>query len=150
MIAWPGNYEMVIMKQVNNRLSRCLGVSLLYLQVENPLPVTSGLVVEVAWLLVRLVFWFFFNGFLLHFLYFASLKSADADVLHRLDKWTLAGVLYLLGQFMTCKYAVIYGLPYLQARLDGMWAPTPPACIAYVYHYSDMWRSVTFHPSCLH
>ncbi|PVD25425.1 hypothetical protein C0Q70_13081 [Pomacea canaliculata] len=108
-------------------------------RVENPLPVTSGLVVEVAWLLVRLVFWFFFNGFLLHFLYFASLKSADADVLHRLDKWTLAGVLYLLGQFMTCKYAVIYGLPYLQARLDGMWAPTPPACIAYVYHYSDMW-----------
>ena len=56
------------------------------------------------------------------------------------NKWTLATTAYLIGQFMTNKYVVIYGAMTQTARLDGLELADNPACISYIYVYSDMWK----------
>jgi hypothetical protein len=49
-------------------------------------------------------------------------------------------IVYVAGQLFHLKYTIIFGLPSLFAKLDGMTPPEPPICISRVSNYSDMWR----------
>ncbi|KAK7479492.1 hypothetical protein BaRGS_00029308 [Batillaria attramentaria] len=108
--------------------------------MESPRKLTGRRLADITWCFLRIVFWFFFNHAMLHLVFFSTLAQTP-PLFQAMDRWTLLGTAWLLGQFMTNKYFVIYGLPSQIARLDGLEPATFPACISYIYKYSDMWRS---------
>ncbi|KAL8603618.1 hypothetical protein ACOMHN_005560 [Nucella lapillus] len=118
-------------------------------QIENPECVSKNCGVNIVWKFLRVCLWFCFNNIMLHFLLFSACGE-EASALQGADKWTIITTAYLIGQFMTNKYAVIYGSMQQTARLDGLVLAENPLCISYIYAYSDMWKS--FDPglySCL-
>lgn len=88
---------------------------------------------------MRMIFWAFFNEFILHFLYFNALQH-NLSVIQDMDLWTLAGIGYCQGQFFMNKYTVMFGLPSVVARISGIEPPSGPKCVAHIYTYSDMWK----------
>ncbi|KAK7479497.1 hypothetical protein BaRGS_00029313, partial [Batillaria attramentaria] len=109
-------------------------------EMESPRKLTGRRLADITWCFLRIVFWFFFNHAMLHLVFFSTLAQTP-PLFQAMDRWTLLGTAWLLGQFMTNKYFVICGLPSQIARLDGLEPATFPACISYIYKYSDMWRS---------
>ena len=108
-------------------------------QAEHPQPCTRARLGDVVFKLARILFWAVLNSVLLHFLY-AHAINGNSLVLAKQSRWTLAAIGYLLGQFFMVKYLVLFGLPAQLARLDGFEPPAVPACISYIYCYSDMWK----------
>ncbi|CAI4224380.1 unnamed protein product [Auanema sp. JU1783] len=89
---------------------------------------------------LRVIFWMFVYDILLHFIHVNALFNSPFTVIDQLDKYELASVAYVAGQFFHLKYVVIFGLPSFFAMVDGMIPPPPPICISRVSRYSRMWR----------
>nr|KAG5693943.1 hypothetical protein BaRGS_008212 [Batillaria attramentaria] len=89
-------------------------------EMESPRKLTGRRLADITWCFLRIVFWFFFNHAMLHLVFFSTLAQTP-PLFQAMDRWTLLGTAWLLGQFMTNKYFVIYGLPSQIARLDGFW-----------------------------
>lgn len=89
--------------------------------------------------IVRIMFWTFVNCTILHFFYAHALIE-NSVVLGKENRWVLTAVGYFVGQFFMMKYIVIFGLPAQLARIDGFEPPTVPACVSYIYCYTDMWK----------
>nr|KAG5693942.1 hypothetical protein BaRGS_008211 [Batillaria attramentaria] len=89
-------------------------------EMESPRKLTGRRLADITWCFLRIVFWFFFNHAMLHLVFFSTLAQTP-PLFQAMDRWTLLGTAWLLGQFMTNKYFVICGLPSQIARLDGFW-----------------------------
>lgn len=89
---------------------------------------------------VRILFWYFFIEFFLHFMYFDAIMS-DHDFLKQLPKDALVSVAYAAGHFFQIKYVVMFGMPAFFAKLDNMQPQDGPICIARVSLYSKIWRN---------
>ncbi|KAL8560174.1 hypothetical protein ACOMHN_021669 [Nucella lapillus] len=109
-------------------------------QFQEPQPWTGRRLVEVVWKLARVLFWAWMNFVLVHFVYPHAINN-NTVLLAQQSRWTIAAIGYSLGQLFMVKYLVFFGLPAQLARLDGFEPPAVPACISYIYCYSDMWRS---------
>ncbi|CAC5364454.1 unnamed protein product [Mytilus coruscus] len=94
---------------------------------------------SIAFQATRVIFWAFFNEFILHFFYFNAFQH-HVSVLENMDQWTLWGMGYCQGQFLMMKYFVLFGLPSVVARICGIEPPAGPKCIGHIYKYSDMWK----------
>ena len=94
--------------------------------------------VEV-WRLIRYLFWMVFYEVSLHFIYYSAVIF-DVQLVSRLSYWELCGLGYWLGQAFMVKYVVLYGLPGVLARLDGVDAPLVPHCLSYLTLYSQVWK----------
>nr|KAG5693941.1 hypothetical protein BaRGS_008210 [Batillaria attramentaria] len=90
-------------------------------EMESPRKLTGRRLADITWCFLRIVFWFFFNHAMLHLVFFSTLAQTP-PLFQAMDRWTLLGTAWLLGQFMTNKYFVIYGLPSQIARLDAFCA----------------------------
>ncbi|XP_076445674.1 protein-cysteine N-palmitoyltransferase HHAT-like [Babylonia areolata] len=95
---------------------------------------------DIVWKLVRILFWAVMNIVILHFIYPHAING-NSTVLAQQSRMTIAAIGYSLGQLFMVKYLVLFGLPAQLARLDGFEPPAVPACISYIYCYSDMWRA---------
>ncbi|KAK3092724.1 hypothetical protein FSP39_006548, partial [Pinctada imbricata] len=105
------------------------------------LPWTKERWKSVGSIFLRSVFWAFINQLLLHYIYFGAIQQ-NISVMNDIDMWTLAGVGYWSGQFFMTKYFVLFCYPACWARLEGIYPPPGPKCIAYIYTYSDMWKYI--------
>ncbi|KAF4517441.1 hypothetical protein B566_EDAN005050 [Ephemera danica] len=90
--------------------------------------------------LLRYSFWMLVMDVWLHLIYSNAL-ALQPKVVWKLDSWTLYGLGYCLGQYFMIKYTVVYGLPGVLARAEGVKAPAPPKCIGRIHLYSEMWRT---------
>ncbi|GMS97582.1 hypothetical protein PENTCL1PPCAC_19757, partial [Pristionchus entomophagus] len=66
--------------------------------------------------------------------------TSQAATNSRLNGYHMFSIAYILGQYFHLKYTVIFGVPSLFARIDGLTPPPPPICISRVSRYSRMWR----------
>ncbi|KAL3872849.1 hypothetical protein ACJMK2_036036 [Sinanodonta woodiana] len=105
--------------------------------LEVPLPWTR--VISHGVFVIRMIFWAFFNEFILHWFYFSALQN-NVIVIKSVSLWTLTGIGYCQGQFFMNKYVVMFGFPAAFARIDGFDPPPGPRCISYIYLYSNMWK----------
>ncbi|VDI61392.1 Hypothetical predicted protein [Mytilus galloprovincialis] len=102
-------------------------------------PLQEKQMISVAFFALRMIFWAFFNEFILHFFYFNALQH-NLSVIEDMDLWTLSGIGYCQGQFFMIKYTVMFGIPSVVARTCGIEPPAGPKCIGHIYTYSDMWK----------
>lgn len=102
-------------------------------------PLDENQVISIAFFALRMIFWAFFNEFILHFFYFNALQH-NLSVIEDMDLWTLSGIGYCQGQFFMIKYTVMFGIPSVVARACGIEPPPGPKCIGHIYTYSDMWK----------
>ncbi|KAK7463226.1 hypothetical protein BaRGS_00038211 [Batillaria attramentaria] len=109
-------------------------------QTRVPNRLTRQRLKDIILRLLRIMFWAILNNVLLHYFYAHAINSSTSVLKHQ-NRWTLAAVGYTLGQFFMTKYVVMFGLPAQVARLDGFEPPNVPACISYIYCYTDMWKS---------
>ncbi|KAK7107295.1 protein-cysteine N-palmitoyltransferase HHAT-like [Littorina saxatilis] len=109
-------------------------------QAKHQVPCTKARLKDIVLRLVSVMFWAVMNGVMLHYIYAHAINSSS-KVLAKQSRWTVAAIGYILGQFFMMKYLVLFGLPAQLSRLDGFEPPAVPACISYIYCYSDMWKS---------
>lgn len=108
-------------------------------QVKHPVPHTRARLMDIVFKLLRILFWSVMTTVMLHYVYVHAINN-NSTVLVKQTRWALAAIGYLLGQFFMMKYVLMFGLPAQVARLDGYEPPAVPACISYIYCYSDMWK----------
>ncbi|KAJ8248569.1 hypothetical protein GJAV_G00243400 [Gymnothorax javanicus] len=76
---------------------------------------------------------------LIHLMYMHALAGHET-YLQFLPPWALGGLALALVQFFFVKYLVLFGLPSLLSRLDGLRAPRLPRCVSIMYSFTGMWR----------
>ena len=108
-------------------------------QVRRPLSCTKERTRHVLVSLGRILLWALFYTIILHYFYAHAINKCPQTML-RQSRWCLAAIAYFLGQFFMVKYLVLFGVSTQLARLDGFEPPFPPACVSYVYCYTDMWK----------
>ncbi|CAJ0928618.1 unnamed protein product, partial [Mesorhabditis belari] len=88
----------------------------------------------------RLLFWLGFLDFLMHFIYVNAVFSSPNTLLFGMNSYQVMSISYAVGQYFHIKYVVIFGIPSLFAKIDGMTPPPPPICVSRVSRYSRIWR----------
>ena len=111
-----------------------------YTQSRQPYSLSRQRLRDIVLKLARFLFWAVMNSLMLHFIYPHAINS-NSHTLAKQSRWTLVAIGFVLGQFFMMKYVVLFGLPAQVARLDGFEPPSIPACISYIYCYSDMWKA---------
>uniref|UniRef100_A0A1I8BZ57 Innexin n=1 Tax=Meloidogyne hapla TaxID=6305 RepID=A0A1I8BZ57_MELHA len=53
---------------------------------------------------------------------------------------SIVSIAYVAGQLFHLKYYIIFGIPSIFAKIDGMQPNPSPICISHVAKYSQMWR----------
>ncbi|CAH2005281.1 unnamed protein product [Acanthoscelides obtectus] len=86
------------------------------------------------------LFWFLFEGVMLHFVYVNAAAFHPFEFLQNLDSWAFYGFGYAMGQHFHIKYVVIYGLSTSLASFENVMVPHLPRCIGRIHLYSDMWK----------
>ncbi|XP_063048051.1 protein-cysteine N-palmitoyltransferase HHAT [Engraulis encrasicolus] len=87
----------------------------------------------------RVCVWWCVAETLIHTMHMHSIQSNET-YLEILPPWALGGLALALVQFFYVKYLVLFGVPSLLARLDGLQPPTLPRCVSIMYSFSGMWR----------
>ena len=62
------------------------------------------------------------------------------DLPWHISTFNLAGLLYLVSQFFTIKYIVLWSFTSAFACFDGIKTPSLPKCTSCFYYVSDVWR----------
>ncbi|KAF8374739.1 hhat-2 [Pristionchus pacificus] len=88
----------------------------------------------------RLFFWAIVFESLIHLIPVNALFASPFTIINGLNGYEMSSIAYVVGQYFHVKYVVIFGVPSLFARIDGMTPPPPPICISRVSRYSRMWR----------
>ncbi|XP_064173882.1 protein-cysteine N-palmitoyltransferase HHAT isoform X2 [Anguilla rostrata] len=87
----------------------------------------------------RICAWWGLAELMIHLMYTHAIAGYEA-YLHFLPPWALGGLALALVQFFYVKYLVLFGLPSLLARLDGLSPPRLPRCVSIMYSFTGMWR----------
>ncbi|KAL7632759.1 UNVERIFIED_CONTAM: hypothetical protein RMT77_016883 [Armadillidium vulgare] len=87
----------------------------------------------------KFLFYLFVADTLLYFFYAHSFQY-NPRYIENLNSWTIAGYYSFILIFFFLKYVVMYGLPSVFARAEGIQTPDPPRCVFLVRRYSDIWR----------
>ncbi|XP_018595606.2 protein-cysteine N-palmitoyltransferase HHAT isoform X2 [Scleropages formosus] len=89
--------------------------------------------------IARIFAWWLLAEFMIHVMYMHTIQSNET-YLHLLSPWALGGLALALVQFFYVKYLVLFGVPSLLARLDGLEPPRLPRCVSTMYSFAGMWR----------
>uniref|UniRef100_A0A915PVF1 Acyltransferase 3 domain-containing protein n=1 Tax=Setaria digitata TaxID=48799 RepID=A0A915PVF1_9BILA len=94
---------------------------------------------EIIFFTLRIIFWWLFIHFMLHFTYFEWILY-DSDYARNLPKNEFVSLGMALGTFFHLRYVVIFGLPRIFALIDNMQPYDGPICINRLVLYSKAWR----------
>nr|XP_028580566.1 protein-cysteine N-palmitoyltransferase HHAT isoform X4 [Podarcis muralis] len=89
---------------------------------------------------VRILLWWWLAELMIHFMYIHAICSSPSH-LEAVTYWTLGGLALAQVLFFYVKYLVLFGVPALVIRLDGLKSPDLPRCVSTMYSFSGMWRS---------
>ncbi|XP_060034359.1 protein-cysteine N-palmitoyltransferase HHAT isoform X4 [Erinaceus europaeus] len=109
-------------------------------QMRCPQPLSPGarLALLVAGL-GRLLCWWALAELLAQLMYTHAL-CASPTLLGTVSAWTLGGLALAQVHFFYVKYLVLFGVPALLMRLDGLVPPPQPRCVSTMFSFSGMWR----------
>ncbi|XP_060220931.1 protein-cysteine N-palmitoyltransferase HHAT isoform X2 [Meriones unguiculatus] len=89
----------------------------------------------------RLLCWWWLAELLVRLMYMHALFGST-PLLERLSCWALGGLALAQVLFFYVKYLVLFGVPALLMRLDGLTPPPLPRCVSTVFSFTGMWRYV--------
>ncbi|XP_060220933.1 protein-cysteine N-palmitoyltransferase HHAT isoform X4 [Meriones unguiculatus] len=87
----------------------------------------------------RLLCWWWLAELLVRLMYMHALFGST-PLLERLSCWALGGLALAQVLFFYVKYLVLFGVPALLMRLDGLTPPPLPRCVSTVFSFTGMWR----------
>uniref|UniRef100_A0A671FVR1 Hedgehog acyltransferase n=1 Tax=Rhinolophus ferrumequinum TaxID=59479 RepID=A0A671FVR1_RHIFE len=76
---------------------------------------------------------------MVHLMYMHAIYGS-AHVLGAVSCWTLGGLALAQVLFFYVKYLVLFGVPALLMRLDGLTPPPLPRCVSTMFSFTGMWR----------
>ncbi|MBZ3891428.1 Protein-cysteine N-palmitoyltransferase HHAT [Sciurus carolinensis] len=91
----------------------------------------------------RLLCWWGLTELMAHLMYMHAICSS-IPLLGTVSFWTLGGLALAQVLFFYVKYLVLFGVPALLMRLDGLNPPPLPRCVSTMFSFTGMWRSVTW------
>ncbi|XP_058021289.1 protein-cysteine N-palmitoyltransferase HHAT isoform X2 [Ahaetulla prasina] len=93
------------------------------------------------WGAVRILIWWCLAELMIHFMYMHAIYSSISH-LEAVTYWTLGGLALAQVLFFYVKYLVLFGVPALVVRMDGLKPPDLPRCVSTMYSFSGMWRYI--------
>uniref|UniRef100_A0A8C3WEP6 Hedgehog acyltransferase n=1 Tax=Catagonus wagneri TaxID=51154 RepID=A0A8C3WEP6_9CETA len=87
----------------------------------------------------RLLFCWWLVELMVHLMYTHAICSS-VPLLSTVSCWTLGGLALAQVLFFYVKYLVLFGVPALLMRLDGLTPPPPPRCVSTMFSFTGMWR----------
>ncbi|XP_031195221.1 protein-cysteine N-palmitoyltransferase HHAT isoform X1 [Mastomys coucha] len=87
----------------------------------------------------RLLCWWWLAELMVHLMYMHALYSS-IPLLESVSCWTLGGLALAQVLFFYVKYLVLFGVPALLLRLDGLTPPSLPRCVSTMFSFTGMWR----------
>ncbi|XP_004578733.2 protein-cysteine N-palmitoyltransferase HHAT [Ochotona princeps] len=93
----------------------------------------------LAWGLGRLLCWWVLAELMAHLMYMHAIYSS-IPLLETVSCWTLGGLALAHVLFFYVKYLVLFGVPALLMRLDGLTPPPLPRCVSTMFSFTGMWR----------
>nr|XP_044997502.1 protein-cysteine N-palmitoyltransferase HHAT isoform X2 [Jaculus jaculus] len=87
----------------------------------------------------RLLCWWGLAELMVHLMYTHALHSST-PLLEVVSCWTLGGLALAHVLFFYVKYLVLFGVPALLMRLDGLSPPPLPRCVSTMFSFAGMWR----------
>ncbi|ELW47783.1 Protein-cysteine N-palmitoyltransferase HHAT [Tupaia chinensis] len=93
----------------------------------------------LAWGLGRLLCWWWLAELMAHLMYMHAIYSS-IPLLEAVSDWTLGGLALAQVLFFYVKYLVLFGIPALLMRLDGLRPPPLPRCVSTMFSFTGMWR----------
>ncbi|KAM8817443.1 protein-cysteine N-palmitoyltransferase HHAT isoform 1-T1 [Rhynchonycteris naso] len=78
---------------------------------------------------------------MVHLMYMHAIYSS-APLLGAVSCWALGGLALAQVLFFYVKYLVLFGIPALLMRLDGLTPPPLPRCVSTMFSFTGMWRYV--------
>ncbi|XP_037353700.1 protein-cysteine N-palmitoyltransferase HHAT isoform X2 [Talpa occidentalis] len=106
-------------------------------QMQRPAPRPP--VVSLGLGLGRLLCWWCLAELMLHLAYTHAL-CGSAPLLRAVSSWALGGLALAQVLFFYVKYLVLFGVPGLLMRLDGLSPPPLPRCVSTMCSFTGMWR----------
>ncbi|XP_027469427.2 protein-cysteine N-palmitoyltransferase HHAT isoform X4 [Zalophus californianus] len=89
--------------------------------------------------LARLLCYWWLAELMVHLMYMHALYGS-ASLLRAVSCWTLGGLALAHVLFFYLKYLVLFGVPALLMRLDGLTPPPLPRCVSTMFSFTGMWR----------
>ncbi|EHB06341.1 Protein-cysteine N-palmitoyltransferase HHAT, partial [Heterocephalus glaber] len=86
----------------------------------------------------RLLSWWALAELMVHLLYMHALSGSP--LLRDVSCWALGGLALAQVLFFYVKYLVLFGVPALLMRLDGLHPPPLPRCVSTMFSFTGMWR----------
>ncbi|KFO19683.1 Protein-cysteine N-palmitoyltransferase HHAT [Fukomys damarensis] len=86
----------------------------------------------------RLLSWWALAELMTHLLYMHTLYGSP--LLRDVGYWALGGLALAQVLFFYVKYLVLFGVPALLMRLDGLHPPPLPRCVSTMFSFTGMWR----------
>ncbi|XP_038205721.1 protein-cysteine N-palmitoyltransferase HHAT isoform X3 [Arvicola amphibius] len=86
----------------------------------------------------RLLCWWWLAELMVHLMFMHALHSSP--LLESVSCWTLGGLALAQVLFFYVKYLVLFGVPALLMRLDGLKPPPLPRCVSTMFSFTGMWR----------
>ncbi|XP_050807843.1 protein-cysteine N-palmitoyltransferase HHAT isoform X6 [Gopherus flavomarginatus] len=90
--------------------------------------------------IVRIFLWWWLAELMIHLMYIHAIYSSSSH-LEAVSYWTLGGLALAQVLFFYVKYLVLFGIPALIIRMDGLKPPTLPRCVSTMHSFTGMWRS---------
>ncbi|XP_029449148.1 protein-cysteine N-palmitoyltransferase HHAT isoform X3 [Rhinatrema bivittatum] len=90
--------------------------------------------------IVRIFFWWSLAELMIHFMHMHAIYSSYS-LLSEVSCWTLGGLALAQVLFFYVKYLVLFGVPALVVRMDGLEPPELPRCVSMMYSFTGMWRT---------
>ncbi|XP_074920450.1 protein-cysteine N-palmitoyltransferase HHAT isoform X4 [Chelonoidis abingdonii] len=90
--------------------------------------------------IVRIFFWWWLAELMIHLMYTHAIYSSSSH-LEAVSYWTLGGLALAQVLFFYVKYLVLFGIPTLIIRMDGLKPPALPRCVSTMHSFTGMWRS---------
>ncbi|XP_048213233.1 protein-cysteine N-palmitoyltransferase HHAT isoform X3 [Perognathus longimembris pacificus] len=87
----------------------------------------------------RLLCWWGLAELMVHLMYMHAIYSS-IPLLGAVSCWTLGGLALAQVLFFYVKYLVLFGIPALLMRLDGLKPPPLPRCVSTMFSFTGMWR----------
>nr|XP_005540799.1 PREDICTED: protein-cysteine N-palmitoyltransferase HHAT isoform X5 [Macaca fascicularis] len=87
----------------------------------------------------RLLCWWWLAELMAHLMYMHAIYSS-IPLLEAVSGWTLGGLALAQVLFFYVKYLVLFGVPALLMRLDGLTPPALPRCVSTMFSFTGMWR----------
>ncbi|XP_070329994.1 protein-cysteine N-palmitoyltransferase HHAT isoform X4 [Odocoileus virginianus] len=106
-------------------------------QQEQSPPKTSLPILVLG--LGRLLFYWWLAELMVHLMYMHAIYST-ASLLRAVSSWALGGLALAQVLFFYVKYLVLFGVPALLMRLDGLTPPPLPRCVSTMFSFTGMWR----------